>query len=99
MPYLKQPSQKLNADYSGVDVDSGIGDACGDSVGIGVGVLPSRGTSLYGTISGPCWDDLEGRSLESGVSVHRRTIVPTAAAMPPTFAQNSVFPPIVLFSV
>jgi len=33
------------------------------------------------------------RSVESGVSNSTRTTVPIAAAIPPTFAQHSVFSP------
>lgn len=84
---LKQPLPNWSANYSGVDVNSGIGDAVPDSVGdtdcvgdcIGAAVMDAIGDD-FGSSS----NDLEGRSMEGNISTIRATSIgtttPTATA-------------------
>ena len=92
------PSRSWNAaDYgAGVDVGETVGNAVGVAEGVSVASGDSEGAGvarLCGDDAGDDLDALARRKLESPVSDTRRTNVPIAAAMPPTFAQNSVFRP------
>jgi len=68
---------------AGVDVDSGVADACGDSIAVGA----SDGTTVafaFGDDVGDACDALAGKSLENGISAIRATSIgtttPTATA-------------------
>ena len=92
---MKRPSQSLNADYSGVDVGEGVGDASGTANTDFVAGSGSETTS-FGTVcgddAGDAWDALAGRNLEVRMSEIRA--IPTGTAIAATtahLAQNSVF--------
>ena len=72
---------------AGVDVDSGVGDACGDSDGDSIAVGAGEGATVAdacGDDVGDACDALAGRSLENGISAIRATSIgtttPTATA-------------------
>ncbi len=88
-------SRSWNADYdAGVDLGEDVGNARrvgdsgffadGDIEGATVGIICDDDVS-------DARDDVEGRNLEIPMSETSRTTVPIDAAIPPTFAQKSVF--------
>ena len=76
----------------GVASVADVGDCCGltdgDSVAVGVA---NAATVAVGDDSGNAWDGVAGRNMEGAMSETISTIVPITAAIPPTFAQKSVF--------
>ena len=92
---MEKLSRSWNADYdAGVDVGEDVGNARGvrDSGFFADGDI--RGATvgiICGDDVGDARDDVEGRNLEIPMSEISRTTVPIAAAIPPTFAQKSVF--------
>jgi hypothetical protein len=80
-----------------MDVNSGVGDAGGDSDGDFVAVGDSKGTAVAiacGDDVGDAFDVMAWRSLENGISAIRATnIGTTTAATTAHFVQNKIFDP------
>src|SRR5438105_5108243 len=81
MRSLKQPSQSLDADYSGVDVGEGVGDVSG-TANVDFVSCSGSDTTSFGTVcgddAGDAWDDVEGRDLEIWMSDSRAAITATS---------------------
>src|SRR5436190_1601293 len=99
MRSLKRPSQRLNADYSGVDVAEGVDDANGTANTDFVSGSGSE-TASFGTVCGDdvgdAWDDVAGRDLEIWMSDSRAIRATITAPIPATAAilaqQSASFP-------
>lgn len=68
---MKKRSRNWNANYFGVAANEGIADDCGAADGRSIAVSVGHGATdgvAVGNDAGDAWDDVAGRSLESGVS-------------------------------
>jgi hypothetical protein len=77
----------------GVDVNSGVGDAGGDSVTVGAVVVSGVGELCVDDVGDDC-DAVVRRSLENGISAIRGTSIgTTTAATTAHFIHNKIFDP------
>lgn len=77
----------------GVDVDSGVGDANGDSVAVGAVVVSGVGELCVDDVGDAC-DAVARRSLGNGISAFKATSVgTTTAATTAYFVQNKISDP------